>query len=299
MIALFIGFTILVYGYFIFEYNRLKGINVQPFEGWRSYISYLLSNTPYVNRFVKYEPLKILTVGQYFEESAQATLERVQQLLAEINAKSQQLVLDFQTLELSRKAVLELRKSWEEKNLELDILLQRLRMPEDIKKISETLKEADPANIANVLASENLSATSIATALLALDAATRSDIIAELGRIDPAKAADVINEIGSVEKIVNDLTTLSANLEKKRQQLVRQESALIEAEILKKLFSEVLRNMSDEQILKMIDTLSLDETSVMVIFSQLPVERIKELLKQIRDQKPELFEKLVVKGVSL
>ncbi len=299
LLALFIGFTVLVYGYFVFEYNRLKGINIQPFEGWRSYVSFLISKLPYVNRFVKYEPLMIMTAGQYFEESAQGVVERVEQILSEINAKGQQIAQDFQTLEISRNALLELRKSWEEKNLEIDMILHRIRTPEDVKKVTETLKQADPSNIARVLASERFSVISVAAALHSMDATTRSDILSELGKIDANKAAEVMNELGSVEKILGDLDKLSKDLEKKRQELVKQEASLIETQVLKKVIAEVLRSMSDQQILRMIDSLSLDEISVMMIFSQLPIERVKELLKQIRDQKPELFERLVVKGVGL
>ncbi len=299
LIALFVGFTILVYGYFVFEYNRLKGINIQPFEGWRSYVSFLISKIPYVNRFVKYEPLKIMTPGLYFEESATAAVERVRQILAEIQAESQQLAQDFQTLETSRKAVLELRKAWEEKNLEMDMLLRRLRTPEDVKKVADTLKQADPANAAVILASERFSVVSIAAAMQSIDATTRSDILSELGKIDADKAAEVMNELGSIEKILADLDRLNKDLEKKRQELNKYEASLMEAELLKKVAIEALQAMNEQQILKMIDSLSLDEVSVMTLFSHLPIEKVRELLKQIRDQKPELFERIVARGVGL
>jgi hypothetical protein len=57
--------------------------------------------------------------------------------------------------------------------------------------------------------------------------------------------------------------------------------------------------MSDEEILNMIDSLSLDENAVLVLFSKLQSERTKEIMKKLKDRNERLFQKLVLRGVSL
>ncbi|MCS7174169.1 hypothetical protein [Pseudothermotoga sp.] len=298
-IVLFLGFTVLVYGYFVFEFQRLQGIGVKPLEDWRSYISFLLSKIPYVNRYVKYEPLQILTPSQYFERMATATTERTQQILQQIKQEREQLTRDRQKLEAERRLILEMRKTWEEKNLQLETALRKLQIPEDVEKVSQTIASADPAAIAPILASEKYSVESIAFAVAKLDATTRADVISELGKLNPNKAAEIMNKIASVEQISKDLSTLKQELEKKEKQINSQLSSLIEASLIQILSVELLRQMNDEEILSMIDTLSLDESSVMVLFSKLQSERVKELMKKLKDRNNVLFQKLVLRGVSL
>jgi hypothetical protein len=57
--------------------------------------------------------------------------------------------------------------------------------------------------------------------------------------------------------------------------------------------------MSDEEILNMIDSLSLDENAVLVLLSKLQSERTKEIMKKLKDRNERLFQKLVLRGVSL
>ncbi|AJC73965.1 hypothetical protein AJ81_06915 [Pseudothermotoga hypogea DSM 11164 = NBRC 106472] len=298
-IILFLGFTVLVYGYFAFEFQRLQGLGVRPIEDWRSYISFLLSKIPYVNRYIKYEPLQMLFPSQYFERMASATTERVQQLLQQLNQEREQLDRERQQLEAQRKLVLEMKKTWEEKNLQLEAVLKKIQVPEDVEKVSQTIASADPAAIASVLASEKYSVESIAMALSKLDATTRADVISELGKLNPNKAAEVMNNIASFELVSKNLSELNKELEERQRYINAQLSSLIEASVVQTLSIEFLRQMSDEEILNMIDSLSLDENAVLVLFSKLEPERTREIMKKLKDQNERLFQKLVLRGVSL
>jgi flagellar motility protein MotE (MotC chaperone) len=298
-IVLFLGFTVLVYGYFAFEFQRLQGLGVRPIEDWRSYISFLLSKIPYVNRYVKYEPLQMLYPSQYFERMASATTQRVQQLLQQLNQEREQLERERQQLEAQRRLVLEMRKTWEDKNLQLEAALKRIQVPEDVEKVSQTIASADPAAIASVLASEKYSVESIAMALSKLDATTRADVISELGKLNPNKAAEVMNNIASFELVSKNLSELHKQLEERQRYINSQLSSLIEANVVQTLSVEFLRQMSDEEILNMIDSLSLDENAVLVLFSKLQSERTKEIMKKLKDRNERLFQKLVLRGVSL
>lgn len=298
-IVLFLGFTVLVYGYFAFEFQRLQGLGVRPIEDWRSYISFLLSKIPYVNRYVKYEPLQILVPSQYFERMASATNERVQQLLEQVRQEREQLERERQKLEAERKLILDMRKTWEEKNLQLEALLRKAQVPEDVEKVSQTIASADPAAIASVLASEKYTIESIAMALVKLDATTRADVISELGKLNPNKAAEIMNNIASFEQISKSLSELSKELEEKQRYINSQLSSLIEANTVQSLSTDFLRQMSDEEILDMIESLSLDENSVLVLFSKLEAERIKEIMKKLKERDEKLFQRLVLRGVSL
>ncbi|KAF2958098.1 hypothetical protein AS159_05970 [Thermotoga sp. Ku-13t] len=298
-IVLIIGFTILVYGYFAFEFQRLQGLGIRPIEDWRSYISFLLSRIPYVNRFIKYEPLQILLPSQYFERMASATTERVQQMLQQLKQEREQLEKERQNIEAERRLVLEMKRTWEEKNLQLEVALRKTQTPEDVEKVSQTIASADPAAIAPVLASESYSVESIALALLRLDATTRADVITELGKLNPNKAAEIMNNIASFEMISKGLAELNKQLEEKQKQINAQLSSLIEASTIQTLSIEFLRQLSDEEILDMVESLSLDENAVMVLFSKLQPERIKELMKKLKDRNEQLFQRLVARGVSL
>lgn len=298
-IVLILGFTVLVYGYFAFEFQRLQGLGIRPIEDWRSYISFLLSKIPYVNRFIKYEPLQILLPSQYFERMASATTERVQQMLQQLKQEREQLEKERQKIEAERRLVLEMRKTWEEKNLQLEAALRKAQTPEDVEKVSQTIANADPAAIAPVLASESYSVESIALALLRLDATTRADVITELGKLNPNKAAEIMNNIASFEMISKGLGELNKQLEERQKQINAQLSSLIEASTIQTLSVEFLRQLSDNEILDMIESLSLDENAVMVLFSKLQPDRIKELMKKLKDRNEQLFQRLIVRGVGL
>ncbi|MEJ5229550.1 MAG: hypothetical protein WHT65_06075 [Pseudothermotoga sp.] len=299
LIAILIGFTVLVYGYFAFEYNRLKGFSFNPIQDWRSYIAFLMSKIPYVNKYVKYEPLQVLTAQEYFEEISKSAALRAQQILDEARKTMAQAQDQLKVVEAERQTVLKMRKEWEDKMLQVEAALKRLQSPEDIKKISETISSADPAAMAVVLASDEYSVDSIAAALVYLSSDLRADLLSELGKINAAKAAQVMNKIASVENIIGDLIEKEKQLEERQRQLVSELSSLIDARLIRDLAVQSLKDFTNDEILKMIDSLSLDENSVMVMLSFLSAERSKEILKQIKEQKPLLFQKLVLKGVSL
>lgn len=298
-IALFISFTILVYGYFVFEYNRVKGFVMNPIEDWKSYLAFLLSKIPYVNRYVRYEPLQILSPQEYFQDISRAASQRAQQILEEARRVKSQADEQLKLVEAERKIVLQMRKNWEDKLLQLEAAIAKLQSPEDIKKISETISSADPAAIAPVLASNEYSTDSIAAALTNLSSDLRADVLTELGKLNPAKAAQVMNKIASVEELIKSLTENKKQLEEKQKQVTRELSLLIDATMIRDLSIEFINQFSDEQIIEMIDSLVLDENSVMAILSILKQERSKEILKKLKDQKPQLFQKLVLKGVTL
>lgn len=299
IIAFFISLTVLVYGYFVFEYNRVKGFVMNPIEDWKSYFAFLLSKIPYVNKYVKYEPLQILSPQEYFQDISKAASQRAQQILEEARKAKSQADEQLRLVEAERKIVLEMRKNWEDKLLQLEAAIKKLQSPEDIKKISETISSADPAAIAPVLASNEYSVDSIAAALTNLSSDLRADILTELGKLNPAKAAQVMNKIGSIEEIIKDLSENKKQLEEKQKQIANEFSLLIDAKIIRDFSIQFINQFTDEQILQMIDSLVLDENSVMAILSVLKQERSKEILKKLKDQKPELFQRLVLKGVNL
>ncbi len=298
-IALFISFTILVYGYFVFEYNRVKGFVMNPIEDWKSYLAFLLSKIPYVKKYVRYEPLQILSPQEYFQDISRAASQRAQQILEEAKKAKSQADEQLKLVEAERKIVLQMRKNWEDKLLQLEAAIARLQSPEDIKKISETISSADPVAIAPVLASGEYSVDSIAAALTNLSSDLRADILTELGKLNPAKAAQVMNKIASVEELIKGLTESKKQLEERQKQVANELSLLVDARTIRDLSVEFINQFTDEQIIQMIDSLVLDENSVMVLLSILKQERSKEILKKLKDQKPQLFQKLILKGVSL
>lgn len=299
IIAFFISLTVLVYGYFVFEYNRVKGFVMNPIEDWKSYFAFLLSKIPYVNKYVKYEPLQILSPQEYFQDISKAASQRAQQILEEARKAKSQADEQLKLVEAERKIVLEMRKNWEDKLLQLEAAIKKLQSPEDIKKISETISSADPTAIAPVLVSNEYSVDSIAAALTNLSSDLRADILTELGKLNPAKAAQVMNKIGSIEEIIKGLSENKKQLEEKQKQIANELSLLIDARIVRDFSIQFINQFTDEQILQMIDSLVLDENSVMAILSILKQERSKEILKKLKDQKPELFQRLVLKGVNL
>jgi len=299
VIALFVSFTVLVYGYFIFEYNRIKGYTMNPIEDWKSYFAFLLSKIPYVNKFVKYEPLQILSVAEYFQDISKAASQRAQQILEEARKTKSQADEQLRVVEQQRKIVLEMQKQWEDKLLQVEAAMKKLQTPEDIKKITETISSADPVAIAPVLASDVYTVDSVAAAIASLSSDLRADVLTELGKLNPVKAAQVMNRIASIENILQDLQRRQSELAERQKQITNELSLLIDAKIVRDLSIQSLNQFTDEQILQMIDSLSLDENSVMVILSILKNERSKEILKKLKDQKPQLFQKLVIKGVNL
>jgi len=298
-IILVISIAALMYGYISFEMQKIRGLSATPFEDWRSYVSYLMSKIPFVNRYIHYEPLEILTPSRYFEETLSKALERSNQILSEAENKYQEAIREEQFVKNMRQTVLDMKDTWKEKLLALEIQLSTMKNSGDLDKIVELFTNGSPKDLANTLASEQLSSKTIAAALSRTPAEIRAEIIGELAKIDPDKSASITALIGSVEEITKSLEQTANALEKRFEELANQQASIIEAELIRKKAISYINEMSSEEIMKMIDLLSLDENSVITILSIIDVDKAKELLDCIKSKNPELFQRVVVKGVSL
>jgi len=298
-IILVISIVALMYGYISFEMQKIRGLSATPFEDWRSYVSYLMSKIPFVNRYIHYEPLKILTPSKYFEETLSRALERSNQILNEAQNKYQEAIREEQFVKNMRQTVLDMKDTWKEKLLALEIQLSMMKSPEDLDRIVELFTNGSPKDLASTLASEQLSSKTIAAALSQTPAEIRAEIVSELAKIDPDKSASITALMGSVEEITKSLEQTADALEKRFKELANQQASIIEAEFIRNKAISYINEMSSEEIMKMIDMLSLDENSVITILSIVNVNKAKELLDHIKSKNPELFQRVVIKGVSL
>jgi len=79
-------------GYYLFEVYRLGQYNIKFLEDWRSYTAFLLSKIPYINRFVKYEPMKVLTVEDFYKEQFLIYQEKLEKQSEELRKKTEELI---------------------------------------------------------------------------------------------------------------------------------------------------------------------------------------------------------------
>ncbi|MDI3472621.1 MAG: hypothetical protein PWQ20_931 [Thermotogaceae bacterium] len=187
-------------GYYIFEYYRLGKYDIKLFEDWRSYTAFLMSKVPYVNKYVKYQPMKVLSVEDYYNEQLKIYLERLEKQSEELKSKAEELATLKKNIEEEQKKLEELRKEVEKEKAELE---KEKAEWEDyknrLKTLANWLASSNPAQIAPAISSDQVSVDLLVDSLRMLSDDVAAEILQALSNVNPQKAASVLSRLGTKE----------------------------------------------------------------------------------------------------
>ncbi len=185
---------VLSIGYVYFEFTKINAINMEkPFHDFKSYFAFLFQKVPYLNKFLKYSPKKVLSVDALLNEQTAIINSKLDQEYQGILAQKQEILLKEKELAGREQKLNNLMKIYQKEKAQID---QEKEAWSDYKariaKLSSWLSGADPAQIVLSLTDKTISATDIAIALMQMQNSNAADIIQELGKIDSGKAAKII-----------------------------------------------------------------------------------------------------------
>lgn len=187
-------------GYYIFEYYRLGKYDIKLFEDWRSYTAFLMSKVPYVNKYVKYQPMKVLSVEDYYNEQLKIYLERLEKQSEELKSKAEELATLKKNIEEEQKKLEELRKEVEKEKAELE---KEKAEWEDyknrLKTLANWLASSDPKQIAPAISDDQVSVELLVDSLRMLSNDVAAEILQALSNVNPQKAASVLSRLGTKE----------------------------------------------------------------------------------------------------
>lgn len=197
LIVLIIGWFV---GYYLFEVYRLGQYNINLFKDWRSYTAFLISKVPYLNRYVKYEPMRVLTVEEFYKEQFLVYQKRLEEQSEELRKKAEELKQFEKNIEEEKEKLEQLRGEVEREKKDLEKeKAEWTNYKNRLKTLSDWLASADPAKIVPAIAEKSVSVELLVDALRMLSSDTAAEILQALSNIDPKKAADVLVKLGSKE----------------------------------------------------------------------------------------------------
>jgi len=139
---------------------------------------------------------------------------------------------------------------------------------------------------------------SLAAALSYLSKDLSATIIQALSKIDSKKAAQVLFRMGGVEGILQRIKDEEANLRKKLNELAKEKRKAISMDIFRQTLKDYFLSMNSYEIADLLVKLNLTIDEVISTLDVLDPEKRTEVLEVLQRNYPEIFRKLVEKGVG-
>ncbi len=194
MVVLIFLILVMATGYVYFEFTKINTVSMEkPFHDFKSYIAFLFQKVPYLNKFLKYSPKKILSVDALLTEQVNIINSKLDQEYKGVLTKEQEILLKEKELADREKKLNNLMKVYQQEKQKIETEKEAWSdYKARIAKLSSWLSGADAAQIVLSLTNNTISATDIAIALMQMPDSNAADIIQELGKINSEKAAKII-----------------------------------------------------------------------------------------------------------
>lgn len=297
LIAVLVVGLAFFYGYSAFLASQLYGPKASVFDGWRNYVSFLLSQVPFVNQFVKYDPLAVLNPGTYFEQVYTTYKEQLEKLMSELQSREAELTKREEEVNRVLQILKTVEESWKEERLKKELSQEEDTLTmKRLQDIVDAFLESEAANLQRLMNSENMTVETLAVIFSKLPADTRAEMLQSLTAVNPVKAAQVVEKLGGVNQILSDVERKVEQLDFKIRQLVQEQSDLISIGGFAKSMSVFLGKMSYEELWNLIEKIQEKPEFVLYIISKVDSATAVRLLKDIKDKNEELFIEVLNKG---
>ncbi|MFN3328850.1 MAG: hypothetical protein ACK40U_08380, partial [Fervidobacterium pennivorans] len=294
LIALVVIFILFLYGYSSFLVKQVYGENAHVLSAWRNYVSFLLSQIPFIKNFVKYDTLEIMTAQEYFERIYQQYAKELEEKLKQIAEKEQEIANKNSEIERLLKSLKSIEESWKEKRLseELNKVQDTISLKR-LQDIVDTFANSDPTQLRRLMNSDNMSVETLAVVFSKLQPDVRADVLQQLTAVNPVKAAQVVEKIGGIDQIISDLDFRIEELKKTIQDLVSTEAELITLSGFSKGLSSFLSSMDYDELWNFIMKIKSKPDLVYYILSNVDNQTMIRLLRDIKDRNEELFIEII------
>ncbi len=299
LIAFLLAFLVLIFHYLYFEISRIEGYNVKLFEDWRSYTAYVFSKIPFLKERVEYKPMKIGNASEYYKVIFSGISKDLSDKLKEIERRERDVEKLREEYQNMIKILKDLQKRWKEEmeglEKQKEVYLESKKRIEDLANL---FKSSDPAQIARTISQEAVSVETVAAVLKLLPDDVSAEIVQELSKINPEKSALVLNTIGGVDEILRKMEDTRRDLEKTLEKTSSEIEKLINIGALRDSLSEYMDSLSSDEIVKIMVNMNFDVDTVSAILSMLPKPKFTDVMEILQKEHPELFKKVVERGVG-
>ncbi len=298
-VAFILAIAILFSHYLYFESKRLEACGIDLFKDWRSYIAYVMSKIPYVKDRVQYTPLKIGSPAEYYKEVMEGVLVEVGKRMEEVERKEKEVEKLKSEYEAALKALNDIRSRLEEKIKEVEQVKEvYISGQEKVKELADLLKVSDPEEIAPTLAQDSISIDTLAAALSLLPKDLSAEMIQALSKVNSPKAAKVIARIGSVEGIIQRIKEEEGALSKKLEEYAKVQADLLSLKAFRETLKGYFMSMDSYEVADLLSKLNLTTEELVSVLNLLSAEKRAEVLRVLQRNFPEIFRKLVERGVG-
>ena len=301
--ALFYAFVfailLLIFHYLYFEISRIEGYNVKLFEDWRSYIAYVFSKIPFLKERIEYKPMKIGNASEHYKLVFSGISKDLSDELKRIESKEkevQKLQREYENLINVLKSV---EKKWKDEMKNLEMRKEEYsKADKRIEDLAQLFQSSDPAQIVSTISQESMSVETIAAVLKRIPKDVAVEIIQELSKVDPGKSASILNAMGGVEKTLEKIEKARSELERTLEKTLDEMEKLVNMESLRSALKEYMEEMSAEDVVKLVMDLELDIDTTCALLSTLSKSKLMEVLKILQTDHPDVFKKVVERGVG-
>lgn len=297
LIAILFFSNIIFISYFNFQLKEVYGIKDNIFSNFKSYAAYVLSKIPFLNKYIKYEPLKINEPKKYFEEVLENYKRNIEDLIKNSEEKLKKAEKLRKENELLYKTLKSIESEWKEKRIQDEISKnETLKQIQNLNDLVEIFKNGDSKELIPLMNSEEVDVKTLAVVFQKLEPDLRSEMVQTLAAVNPTKAASIVNTIYNVEKILSTIDYQIKKLEEMYAKLYERESELISLEGFNKAIRIYLSDLTEDELKTFINQYKDSPLIVLYIISNIDTNKSKNLLRWIKENNEELFIQLIKLG---
>lgn len=277
-----------LYGYIVFEIDRLYGGRMSPFQDWRSYLAFLASKIPFLRERVRYQPMKIATPSEQFSEIFQRYIEIYNQKIEELTRKEEEMKREQDVVNAQKKVLEQTLKELETLRNELMVEKNKIQSyQKQLKELIDVLLSTDPRNLASAL--NQLDEETLAAVFKNMDPTNAGEFLEALSRVNAEKAANVMRKMIGVREIQQRMEELIENAKKSLEEVVKREQSIFLRENYLKVVAAVLNELEPTSAVDFLKREGFDSNTVRTVLSLMDRVKAQALLKYIQERNPELL----------
>ncbi|ABR31139.1 hypothetical protein SU69_06535 [Thermosipho melanesiensis] len=297
IIAILVVSLIFVFSYFSFLLKNVYGIEDGVFSYIKSYSAYLLNKIPVLNKYIKYEPLKVNEPKKFFTEVLDEYKKNIEELIKQSEKKLKQAEKLRSENELLYNSLKSIEEKWKERKIQEELSqIQVFQTSKNLDKLVEIFKNGDANALIPLMNSEDINVDTLAVIFQQLSPDLRSEMVQALASVNPTKAAAVVNKIYDVKSILNEIETKLEALRNNINNLYSLQAQLVSLEGFNKAIRGYLSSLDEEEIYSMINLYKDSPRIVYYLISNIDISISKKLLRRLKNENEKLFVELIKLG---
>ncbi|QTA38767.1 hypothetical protein JYK00_04470 [Thermosipho ferrireducens] len=294
IIVILIFLNLFSISYFNFEIKRVYNSDAKIFQYWRSYVSYIFSKIPLLNKFIKYEPLKVLKPQDYFSTTLSQYKENFQKILEEARNTLNEAKIQEEKNQKMYSLLKAIEDEWKDKKIQEELQkVQKLTQPNKIDSLVEVFSNGDAQKLIPLMNSNEITPETLAVVFDKLSPELRSDMLQALASVNPTKAAQTANLMGSITEIKKELDDKISQLEERIRNLYELEKSIVSLEGFDKSIRYFISNLSENELIDLIFFFKDKPYIAYYIISKTSPQTGSRILQIIKEKDEKLFAEII------